>query len=98
MKGEMDAPPSHGFRVECALFANLKASPLELLAQACRFQLVNEKKILDGPSDPADAPDLVQADRVAIILNSASGRELGDRSPSEAGAIPATRHAGACNG
>jgi hypothetical protein len=76
MKGEKDAPPFHGFRVEFALFANFKASPLELLVQACRSQVVNEKKILYGPSDPADAPDLVQADSLAIILNSAGGREL----------------------
>ncbi len=76
VKVEKPEPELLGFPGNFPLFADLKVSSVELLASACRFRRANKGEILFFPCDPAESVYVVCTGTVAIVLNSADGREL----------------------
>ncbi len=76
MKGEKPEPGFLGFPGNFLLFAGLKASSVESPSSACRFQRVTKGEILFVPCDPAEWVHIVCTGTMAIVLNSADGREL----------------------
>lgn len=76
MKGEKLESEVLGFLGDFSLFADLKISSVELLAGACRFRRVNKGEILFFPCEPAESVFVVCTGTVALILNSADGREM----------------------
>ena len=64
------------FLRDVPLFAGLTDQALASLAQACRIRQVPKGKTLFNQMDPAEAFYVVRSGRIAILLDSADGREL----------------------